>query len=101
MHIDLVDSPRARQTRCWTMDLPDGATVAQALAQALDLPDFPKDPELMVSVWGRRAESDQALREGDRIELTRPLRVDPKAARRERFQKQGLRKTGLFTRRKT
>ena len=43
---------------------------------------------------------EQALREGDRIELCRALVVDPKVARRERFAKQGARGTGLFARRR-
>jgi len=38
------------------------------------------------------------LRAGDRLEIYRPLRVDPKVARRERFAKQGARTTGLFAR---
>ncbi|MNL58374.1 hypothetical protein D3C87_1820040 [compost metagenome] len=39
---------------------------------------------------------EQPLKDGDRIELCRPLTVDPKVARRERFQRQGARGTGLF-----
>jgi putative ubiquitin-RnfH superfamily antitoxin RatB of RatAB toxin-antitoxin module len=42
----------------------------------------------------------QALKEDDRIEWLRGLRVDPKVARRERFEKQGSRAAGLFARRK-
>ena len=38
----------------------------------------------------------QVLRDQDRIEIYRPLRVDPKVARRERFVKQGSRGAGLF-----
>jgi putative ubiquitin-RnfH superfamily antitoxin RatB of RatAB toxin-antitoxin module len=53
-----------------------------------------------VGVWGRRATPGQLLREGDRVEVCRPLLVDPKVARRERFQRQGARATGLFARRR-
>jgi putative ubiquitin-RnfH superfamily antitoxin RatB of RatAB toxin-antitoxin module len=56
---------------------------------------------LQVSVWGRLAQPDTALREDDRIELTRALRVDPKVARRERFDSQGKRTAGLFARRRS
>jgi len=52
-----------------------------------------------VSIWGRHAEDTSVLKDGDRVELTRPLRVDPKVARRERFQRQGVRTAGLFARR--
>jgi putative ubiquitin-RnfH superfamily antitoxin RatB of RatAB toxin-antitoxin module len=40
------------------------------------------------------------LRDLDRIELYRPLKVDPKVARRERFQRQGARAAGLFARKR-
>lgn len=62
------------------MRLPSGATVADALA-ALDL----HPPEGMaLGVWGRPVEKTEVLRDGDRIEFYRPLRCDPKAARRAR-----------------
>ena len=51
-------------------------------------------------LWGRSAPLTQALRDGDRVELYRPLTVDPKVARRERFARQGARTTGLFARRR-
>ncbi|MDH5708755.1 MAG: RnfH family protein, partial [Hylemonella sp.] len=38
----------------------------------------------------------QVLRDLDRVELYRPLKVDPKVARRERFARQGARGAGLF-----
>jgi hypothetical protein len=41
------------------------------------------------------------LQTGDRLELYRPLLVDPKRARRERFARQGSRSAGLFARRRT
>ncbi|MEY4506285.1 MAG: hypothetical protein RL297_863 [Pseudomonadota bacterium] len=53
-----------------------------------------------VSIWGRKVSGDTLLREGDRIEWLRPLAVDPKVARRERFKGQGVRGAGLFSRRK-
>jgi putative ubiquitin-RnfH superfamily antitoxin RatB of RatAB toxin-antitoxin module len=36
------------------------------------------------AIFGQRARADTPLREGDRIELTRPLVADPKDARRRR-----------------
>ena len=49
-------------------------------------------------IWGRVVAPEQLLRDGDRLELYRPLTVDPKVARRERFARQGARTTGLFAR---
>jgi hypothetical protein len=37
---------------------------------------------------------DQVLRDRDRVEVYRPLLVDPKVARRERFRRQGARAPG-------
>ena len=51
---------------------------------------------LFISVWGRPQPLSHVLQEGDRVELTRALRVDPKVARRERFRQQGAKTAGLF-----
>jgi len=53
-----------------------------------------------VGIWGRRCGPQEALREGDRVEIYRDLKVDPKVARRERFRKQGARAAGLFKQRR-
>jgi putative ubiquitin-RnfH superfamily antitoxin RatB of RatAB toxin-antitoxin module len=85
----------------WQAD--PGATVADA-ARHLETvyPLFHSQPPHLwhVAVWGKPASMSQALKEDDRIEWLRGLRVDPKVARRERFEKQGSRAAGLFARRK-
>jgi putative ubiquitin-RnfH superfamily antitoxin RatB of RatAB toxin-antitoxin module len=89
-------SPAPRQVLEWTLDLPEGATVRDAVRASGwravcgegEVPD--------VGVWGRRCPPQQVLREGDRVEVYRALKVDPKVARRERFRKQGTRAAGLF-----
>ena len=53
-----------------------------------------------VGIWGRKATPGQRLSDGDRVEIYRPLTVDPKVARRERFTQQGAKKAGLFTKRR-
>ena len=55
---------------------------------------------LTPGIWGRVVPWGQVLADGDRVELCRPLLVDPKVARRERFQQQGRGRTGLFARRR-
>jgi len=35
-----------------------------------------------VGIWGRPVDRDQKVREGDRIEIYRPLQMDPREARR-------------------
>jgi putative ubiquitin-RnfH superfamily antitoxin RatB of RatAB toxin-antitoxin module len=44
---------------------------------------------LTVAVWGRAAAPDRVLDDGDRVEIVRPLKVDPKEARRLRYEVQG------------
>jgi hypothetical protein len=66
--------------------LAPGACVADALRLAALDPDF-SGIDLANSplgVFGKVVRADQVLREGDRIEIYRPLSADPKAARRAR-----------------
>jgi putative ubiquitin-RnfH superfamily antitoxin RatB of RatAB toxin-antitoxin module len=64
-----------------TLELPEAATVADALARA----GLEADAETVAyAVFGVRATRETVLRDGDRLELLRPLQVDPKDARRRR-----------------
>jgi len=75
-----VEVVRARPQRQETIALvlEQGATVRVAL-QAAGMP-----LEQPVGIYGRRVALDTRLADGDRVELYRPLRVDPKEARRRR-----------------
>ena len=69
----------------WQVELTDEATVADALAAArmaaADI-DVPWDAD--TGIFGELCERNTVLRDGDRIELYRPLKLDPKESRRER-----------------
>ncbi|MBL8386334.1 MAG: RnfH family protein [Burkholderiales bacterium] len=69
--------------------VPDGASIADALrAAALPARIAGHDPmRLRVGIWGRLRKHETALRDGDRIELYRPLVADPNTARQERVAK--------------
>lgn len=97
--VSLVYSPAARQVREWTLTLDPGATVATALALSRVLEAFPalKTERLTVGIWGRKSSLSQLLQDRDRIEIYRPLQVDPMVARRERFVRQGAKSAGLFS----
>jgi putative ubiquitin-RnfH superfamily antitoxin RatB of RatAB toxin-antitoxin module len=43
---------------------------------------------LLLGVWNRAAAAETPLRDGDRVEIHRPLQVDPKEARRQRHARQ-------------
>lgn len=68
------------------LELPQGATVSDAI-EAARLGD--RLPELDLSgvafgIWSRPCSAGTALREGDRVEVYRPLVADAKAERRKR-----------------
>ena len=70
------------------LTLPAGATVADAI-RASGVLD--RRPEIVaaapdVGIWGRACAMTQRLEDGDRVELYRPLTVDPKEARRVRAE---------------
>jgi uncharacterized protein len=71
-----------------TYDLPEGATVGDALRAAGADPAFAAiDVEgSPIGVFGALARREQALHPGDRVEIYRPLALDPKAARRARVK---------------
>lgn len=102
MKITLVHSPAPRQVWEVCVHVPVGCTVQLALDEAGWLKAYPEigTHALTLGVWGRRIGLAHVLRDGDRLEIYRPLRVDPKVARRERFVGQGARGTGLFAKRK-
>jgi putative ubiquitin-RnfH superfamily antitoxin RatB of RatAB toxin-antitoxin module len=98
LRVTVVHSPAPREVREWAVELPAGASVRQALHASGIGAEFPALAwgDETVGVWGRRAGLEDRVRDGDRIEVCRPLRVDPKVARRERFRSQGARSAGLF-----
>jgi putative ubiquitin-RnfH superfamily antitoxin RatB of RatAB toxin-antitoxin module len=92
-------SPGPRQVLERTLDLAEGSTAGQAVQASGLVGEFPQlQTGLDLAIWGRPHGSGHVLREGDRVEVLRPLRVDPKVARRERFNQQGSRAAGLFVR---
>ena len=102
IRVCLVYSAQAREVLELTLRLKPGSTVRQALETSGLLAQRPDiDPATMtVGVWGRKVALTHVLRDQDRIEIYRPLKVDPKVARRERFVRQGARTAGLFTKKR-
>jgi uncharacterized protein len=78
------------------------ATVLIAIEQSGLLQEHPEIDltTATVGVWGKKVSLSHKLQDHDRVEIYRPLRVDPKVARRERFQKQGAKTAGLFAKRR-
>ena len=68
-----------------TIDVPDGATVLDAVAgSGLGLERDVRAGVLACAIYGRRVDVGTPLAADDRVEITRALACDPKVARRRR-----------------
>lgn len=89
LHVEVAFSPAARQVLSMHLTLPAGSTVADALLASGWGMEYGLSVETMsCGVWGKVQAMDKPLRDGDRVEIYRPLTVDPKEARRLRYKKQ-------------
>jgi putative ubiquitin-RnfH superfamily antitoxin RatB of RatAB toxin-antitoxin module len=68
------------------LDVAAGTTLQQAIEQSGILDRFPEiDPnQLKAGVFGKLKKLNQSLRDGDRVEIYRPLIADPKQVRKQR-----------------
>jgi putative ubiquitin-RnfH superfamily antitoxin RatB of RatAB toxin-antitoxin module len=67
------------------LDVADGATVADALRIADVAQRIGMVPDATgLAIFGQRVDGSTPLRDGDRVEITRPLVCDPKVSRRAR-----------------
>ena len=83
MRVELLQA-WPRRFESVSLELPVGATLSDALAAA-----GWSDAEGIsgYAIFGVNAVLDTVLRDGDRVELLRPLLMDPKEARRRRALK--------------
>ncbi|MGO2263051.1 MULTISPECIES: RnfH family protein [Halomonas] len=94
LQVEVAFALPAKQ-RLVALEVPEGTTARQAVALA-NLPQlFPELPEdtfnkAPLGIFGKalRNPETQTLRTGDRVEVYRPLEIDPKAARLERAKRQ-------------
>ena len=70
------------------LELPDGANVQDAVTASRIGERAGGDIDVSVcAIFGRRVAPGTRLVDGDRVEITRPLVCDPKAARRARVRR--------------
>jgi uncharacterized protein len=85
----------------WTVDLPATATIADALEAARRIADESPAPEgksadlqnilwdsAPIGIFGELRNRQDLPADGDRIEIYRPLRSDPRERRRERVRRE-------------
>ena len=96
IQVEVVWAPAPHQIESRQLSLAAGATAMEALrASALTLTlthDATLLESLQIGIWGRACRPETRLRDGDRVELYRPLQVDPKEARRQRQRQDGVKK---------
>ena len=89
IHVEVVLAMPGRQELI-TLEVTAGSTIAEVITRS-GLPEMFEDFELNLSnvgIFGRKATPDQHVRDGDRVEIYRPLIADPKEVRRQRALKQ-------------
>lgn len=102
IRITICYSPAPRQMQQLELSLAPSSSVAAALQQAQVDQLWQLSAHVRYGVWNKALKNpaEYILQDGDRLEIYRPLRVDPMTARRERFQSQGARSAGLFAQRR-
>jgi uncharacterized protein len=88
LRIEVVYVPQPGQVDAVRLDLPAQATLADALqVSGLLARHGLQLTTLAAGIWSRVKPLDTCLRDGDRVEIYRPLTVDPKEARRQRYKR--------------
>ena len=89
MHVEVIYALPDRQHRVH-LELEPGATVAEALTAVRRIPPFDGLAlgSVPVGIFGRPVARDTELAPGDRLEIYRPLAMDPMEARRRRARDQ-------------
>lgn len=88
LRISVAYSPRAGELELVEITLPAGATVELALSHSGLFDRYPglTVADCKMGVWGQLRSLNDPLRDLDRVEVYRPLQVDPKEARRLRYR---------------
>ncbi len=82
--IEVVFALPARQELI-SLTVDPGTTVAMAIRECAIGDLFPEDDlaNYQAGIWGKPVGRDHVLKDGDRLELYRPLSMDPREARRK------------------
>jgi putative ubiquitin-RnfH superfamily antitoxin RatB of RatAB toxin-antitoxin module len=84
------------QQHLWSVELPSPATIADAIGaarRAANRDDVPWETTA-VGIFGEPRTRTDPLRDGDRVELYRPLHADPRVRRREGVRKDRRARSG-------
>ncbi len=87
VNVELVFVTLDQTTVHQHLSLAAGATVADALVASGIINQYPEVGSLPVGIFSKLVTRDTPLSSGDRVELYRPLMIDPKEKRRQRSLK--------------
>ena len=83
MHVGVAYADKFKRT--WLkLDVPDGSTVREAIEHSDLLQQYP-DADLdsqRVGIFGKFAKLDANVKDGDRVEIYRPITADPETVPR-------------------
>lgn len=93
LNIEVVFA-NAEKQHVLPMEVKEGTTVKAAILQSGVFTRFPEimTTEYQVGVFSKVRKLEDELEDGDRIEIYRPLLIDPKVARRVRANRKVIRK---------
>jgi uncharacterized protein len=83
LRVEVVFALPLKQDRTM-VECSEGTSVRQAIERSGVLQRHLDIDLSAVGIWGRRCGLEDAVHDGDRIELYRPLAADPKEARKRR-----------------
>ncbi len=82
--VELVYVPVNQPVISLELNLAAGSTVADVLEQSGLLKTHPETAHMPTGIFGTLAPLTQVVKSGDRVEIYRPLLIDPKEKRRQR-----------------
>jgi len=85
IQVEIAYALRERQALV-AVEVEEGATIEEAIQRSGILEEFPEIDlqRAKVGIFGRPAALDERMRDGDRVEIYRPLIADPKEVRRRK-----------------
>ncbi|KTD23317.1 RnfH family protein [Legionella londiniensis] len=85
--VELIYLPEKNDPFHLDIELPEGATIRDALQQSGIHRVHPETNNYPVGIFAQKLPLDTPLKTGDRIEIYRPLALDPKEKRRLKVKK--------------
>ena len=84
LKVELVYVAKDKTTFMRRLNLQNQATVADAIRESGVIEAYPEAKDLPLGIYAKPVTPETLLKEGDRVEIYRPLSLDPKEKRRQR-----------------